>query len=84
MAVAPLEDGVEGIAVYDLDGELLDYVGNVPSPNIVKDLVAMVSMIAGAVGGRPTSIEVDLGDKKLVLLIDPPLLRAAIIRKSRR
>jgi len=84
MAVIPLEDGVEGIAVYDLDGELLDYVGKAPSSTLIKDLAAMVSMIAGAVGGRPTSIEVDLGDRKLVLLIDPPLLRAAVIRKPRR
>ncbi len=74
---------IEGVAIYDLNGELLDWVGKVPRTDWVKEVAMLMSMIGASIGDKVQSVEIDLGNRKLCIVIDPPLIRVGVIRKRR-
>jgi len=80
----PLPDGeFESIAIMDMDGEVLDYVGSAPESALVKEVATIAFLASRALGMEIKRIELDSDRGKLVVLIDPPLIRVALVRDRR-
>ncbi len=75
---------IEGVAILTYDGEVLDSCGKTIDMSWVKDLVTMINMIGTTVGVNPQSIEIDAGDRKVVVILDPPFIRIGVIRDDHR
>ncbi|NPA97122.1 MAG: hypothetical protein GXO32_05925 [Crenarchaeota archaeon] len=78
-----LEGEFESIAILDLDGEVLDYVGSAPESSLVKEVTTIAFLASRALGMEIRRIELDSDRGKLVVLIDPPLVRVALVRDRR-
>ncbi len=77
------EEGFESIAILDMDGEVLDYVGKAPEAPLIKEVATIAFLASKALGMEIKRIELDAECGKLVVLIDPPLIRVALVRDRR-
>ncbi len=75
---------IESVAIFTTDGELLDMAGRSVDYHWVRDLATIVNMIAARVGGTPQRLEIDLGDRKIIMIVDSPLIRVGMVMKRRK
>ncbi len=79
-----LEPNIESVAIFSMDGELLDIAGKNIDYHWVKDLTIIINMITARVGGALQRLEIDLGGRKIVMIVDPPLIRVGMIAERRK
>ncbi len=79
-----LEPGIESVAIFTMDGEPLDIAGKNIDYHWVRDLATIINMIAARVGGAPQRLEIDLGGRKIVMIVDPPLIRVGMVVERRK
>ena len=75
----------EAVAILTLDGEVLDHVGKPIDYTWVKDMITLLSMFltTNLDTDDVRDVEIRLGDRDIVLVIDPPLVRVGIVRRRR-
>ena len=79
------EPEFESIAIMDMNGEALDCVGEGLDPSLIRDVAFMAFLASRSLGSSSVKkVVMDLGDRELVILIDPPLIRVGIVRRDRR
>jgi len=78
-----VDEGLESVALFDIEGEVLDHVGPIPEPTLIKDLVLTAMMASTSFGEAVKKIELELGGRKIVVFVDLPIVRVAIVRERR-
>ncbi len=69
----------EGVTIYTLEGELLDYIGKTVDWTLVRDLIAIAGLASNGIdASKPIEISIDYGIKRLIIFIDPPIVRVGI------
>ncbi len=81
--MALIDENLESVALLDIDGEILDYVGQPPEPKLIKDLVLTALLASRSLGTSVKKIELELDGKKVLVLIDLPIVRVAVVRERR-
>ncbi len=81
--MALIDENLESVALLDIDGEILDYVGQPPEPKLIKDLVLTALLASRSLGTSVKKIELELDGKRVLVLIDLPIVRVAVVRERR-
>ncbi len=73
----------ESVTVLDINGNVLDYIGEKPEEELLKAIVTIATLIISCTCCKNYRyMELRAEDRNLVIVLDPPLIRVASFRTS--